>query len=217
MLVVGNGPSLNKTPLDEFQDVPSIGMNKINLLFERTSWRPSMIVCVNNLVVKQNRDFFVKTEIPTFLAWKCRWYVKSKDTRNLHYFKVVPRIDFSEDVSSSVAGCGSTVTYSALQFAYFTGANPIILFGVDHSFKVPEGKMAIVKSQEADANHFDPNYFGKGQHWGLPDLEGSEYAYGLAKKQFEEDGREVLDATIGGKLEVFRKISVSEAKSICGV
>ena len=33
ILIIGNGPSLNKTPLDDFQNVFSIGMNKINLLF----------------------------------------------------------------------------------------------------------------------------------------------------------------------------------------
>ena len=34
MIVVGNGPSLNVTPLDDYIDIPSIGMNKINLLFD---------------------------------------------------------------------------------------------------------------------------------------------------------------------------------------
>ena len=37
ILVVGNGPSLNITPLDEFAEVPSVGMNKIDLLYPRVN------------------------------------------------------------------------------------------------------------------------------------------------------------------------------------
>jgi len=41
---------------------------------------------------------------------------------------------------------------------------------------------------------------------GLGDLETSELAYRLAKYHFEQDGREILDATVGGKLQVFKKV-----------
>ena len=57
-----------------------------------------------------------------------------------------------------------------------------------------------------EPNHFNPNYFGTGFRWQLPDLETSELAYRLAKYHFERDGREILDATVDGKLEVFRKV-----------
>ena len=66
---------------------------------------------------------------------------------------------------------------------------------------------AAVVSNGDDLNHFSPNYFGKGFKWQLPDLEGSERAYRLAKVGYEQAGRKVLDATVGGKLEVFPKVS----------
>ena len=65
-------------------------------------------------------------------------------------------------------------------------------------------------SQGDDPNHFNPQYFGKGFRWQLPDLETSEIAYRMAKQAFEADGREVLDATVGGKLQVFRKVDFDE-------
>ena len=40
-LIVGNGPSLNKTDLQRI-NMPSIGMNKVNLLFSRSKWRPDL-------------------------------------------------------------------------------------------------------------------------------------------------------------------------------
>ena len=86
LLIIGNGPSINKTPLDDFCNVPSIGMNKINLLFPKVKWRPSIILCSNRLVIKQNREFFTKTQIPVFLSWKGRRAISYLNRRNLNYY-----------------------------------------------------------------------------------------------------------------------------------
>lgn len=216
MLVVGNGPSLNKTPLNDFRSVPSIGMNKIDLIYRKTAWRPDLVVCVNNLVINQNGEQFVNSQVPVFVAWKGRRYLERKWRDHLNYFHLLPTQNFSTDIVQGV-GCAATVTYSALQFAYFMGAETVILFGVDHSF-VATGKPHQIKKREgADINHFDPDYFKEGSWWGLPDLEGSEVAYSRARRVFEDDGRTIYDATIGGKLDIFPKLSIQEAKQLCGV
>jgi len=212
-LVVGNGPSLNATPLDEFTHVPAIGMNKIDLIYAHVRWRPSIVVCVNNLVVRQNRTVYRRSEIPVFLAWKSRWFMGQRGPA-VHYFKSLPTADFSTDATRWIGGLSPTVTYSALQFAYYLGADPVILLGVDHRFDSPPGKLGIEKRDGPDLNHFSPSYFRAGQYWGLPDLEGSEHSYRLAKEAFERDGRRILDATIGGCLEVFPKVSMDDVRQI---
>ncbi len=63
-----------------------------------------------------------------------------------------------------------------------------------------------VVSQGDDHNHFSPKYFGRGFRWQLPDLETSEMAYTMAREAFKGRGREVIDATVGGKLTVFPKV-----------
>lgn len=215
MLVVGNGPSLNRTPLDEFAHLPSIGMNKIDLLFPRTLWRPDLVVCVNNLVVQQHGHRFLESEIPVFLAWKSRWFMpRLPQDGSVHFFKGQPTQAFSQDVSSHVAALGATVTYTALQFAYFMGADPVILFGIDHSFDIAGGEKGIARRSGPDRSHFDPGYFADGALWGLPDLAGSERDFSRARQAFENDGRAILDATIDGKLTVFPKISLNELRSI---
>jgi len=216
MLVVGNGPSLNDSPLDEFSAIPAIGMNKIDLLFGRVKWRPSMIVCINNLVIKQHWRSFVQSEIPVYLSWKGRWFVKRKFRGDVKYFLDLLSPEFSTDLLDGV-GMGGTVTYTALQIAYYMGANPVILFGVDHNFAFEGKPLEYSKRKGADQNHFDPNYFKEGDWWGLPDLEASELGFSYAKAMFEKDGRNIYDATIGGKLDIFEKISVSKAKSLCGI
>jgi hypothetical protein len=89
------------------------------------------------------------------------------------------------------------------------GFEQAILVGVDHNF-VTEGEAnQAVISQGDDPNHFTPNYFGKGFKWQLPDLEGSERAYTLARDAYSNAGRYVYDATIGGKLTIFPKVDYS--------
>lgn len=216
MIIVGNGPSLNETPLDEFIGVPSIGMNKIDLLFERVKWRPNIIVCTNNLVVQQHHKKMIEHNIPCYLSWKSRWFVPRVLRSGFSFFLNKAEAKFSEDITKGV-GVAGTVTYTALQFAYYMGASPIILFGVDHSFQYEGSPNDIQKRTGSDANHFDPNYFASGQYWGVPNLDLSEYGYKQAKEKFEGDGRKVYDATIGGKLDIFEKISPEKAMQLCGL
>jgi len=215
ILVIGNGPSLNRTPLEEFAHVTAIGMNKINLLFPRTTWRPSLILCVNDLVVHQNREFFAETEIPVFLSWKSRWLLRRRDRRRVSYFLSRPSPEFSTDIATGVGSSG-TVMYPALQFAYYMGADPVVLFGVDHYFSTEGPPNRIVRSRGPDPDHFDPEYFGKGKHWGLPDYDALERGHRLAREAFEADGRRVYDATIGGRLDVYEKVSIARARELTG-
>lgn len=210
LLVVGNGPSLNRTPLDEFIHVPSIGMNKIDLIFPRTDWRPSFIICVNSLVLIQHRKNYMSHDVPLIVPWKARFAINRYEKEQIYYFHNSVRRNFSCDVTRFV-GASGTVTYSALQFAYFMGADPVIIVGVDHHFSAKGEPNAVVRKKGPDHDHFDPNYFAPGQYWGLPNLELSEKGYRRAKEAFEAAGRRIYDATVGGKLNVFPKISIEQA------
>jgi hypothetical protein len=111
-----------------------------------------------------------------------------------------------------------SVTGTALQFAYWCGADPVIVFGVDHSFVQPEKAiLGYEKREGADLNHFDPNYFAPGTYWGLANLKGNEADYIRAREAFAAAGRHVYDATVGGKLNVFHKISLDEARKLAGL
>jgi hypothetical protein len=102
---------------------------------------------------------------------------------------------------------GATVTYVAMQLAFHMGFQQAILIGVDHSFSTQGKPNTTVVSQGNDRDHFNANYFGKGFRWQLPDLETSERAYSMALQAYTAAGREVLDATVGGKLRVFTKVA----------
>jgi hypothetical protein len=202
VLVIGNGPSLNKTELKRINMV-SIGMNKINLLFDRTDWRPDIITCVNGLVIRQNKEFFNKTDVILVLPVRAL-YLGVKKRKNVIFLKPINSSEFSADITNGFAFCGSTVTYSVLQIAAYLNPESINIVGVDHYFKNYSGKSAVEKYEGDDSNHFDPRYF-KDLLWGLPDLEGSERAYSIAKRYFDSKNIAITDYTIGGKLKIFNK------------
>jgi len=112
---------------------------------------------------------------------------------------------FSTNVSNRVWE-GATVTNVCLQLAYHMGFKEVILIGVDHSFATKGKPNTTVQSEGDDPNHFSAAYFGKGFRWQLPDLETSEMGYRMARQAYERAGRRVLDATIGGKLDIFEKV-----------
>ncbi|HNS61685.1 MAG TPA: hypothetical protein PKK96_11820 [Anaerolineales bacterium] len=112
---------------------------------------------------------------------------------------------FATDVRGRVWE-GATVTNLALQMAFHMGIEKAILIGVDHNFADKGEANKTVVSQGDDPNHFMPNYFGKGVKWQLPDLDTSEIGYALAREAYQRAGREVVDATVGGKLTIFPKV-----------
>lgn len=207
ILIVGNGPSLNQTDLEKIRMV-SIGMNKINLLFDKTDWRPTIITCVNGLVLYQNRKFFNTTKIILILPPKAL-YVGIRKRKNVLIVNSHESIEFKDDINNSMSILGATVTYTALQTAAFLHAKSVNIVGVDHFFRNYSGKSSIEKYEGDDTDHFDSNYF-KNSYWGLPDLEGSELAYTHARNYFDSKNIPITDYTINGKCQVFNKGDIED-------
>jgi hypothetical protein len=114
---------------------------------------------------------------------------------------------FTPDLTKPLSS-GGTVTFVALQIAYYMGFSEVILIGVDHNFAdTGTPNKTETRRSSVDENHFHPNYFPKGSRWQLPDLRRSEAAYEIAREAFEKDNRQILDATVNGKCPTFRKIS----------
>ena len=191
-------------------------MNKIDLLFPRTTWRPTVIMCTNDSVVQRHWKKWLTLNTPVFLNWKSRWFVPRKVRKQFPYFLTVNKRDFSHDLPKGF-GRVHTVTYAALQFAYWCGADPVVIFGVDHSFVQSNKSDLYERRVGADVNHFDPNYFAAGTLWGTANLEGDEDDYRLSLAAFQAGNRRIYDATIGGKLDVFPKITLDEARAILKV
>ncbi len=207
VVVVGNGPSLNKTPLDKIGDsFVSIGMNKINLIYENTSWRPEIITCVNGFVINQNKDYFNKTERVLILPIRAL-YLGIKPRKNILFVNLKDQEKVESNIEKVVSS-GCTVTFTALQIAAYLNPQSVNIVGVDHSFVVKKGPQ-VQKFEGDDVNHFHKDYF-KGRYWGLPDLEGSEKLYYITRQYFESRNIPITDYTVDGKLEIFEKGQIQD-------
>lgn len=204
-VIIGNGPSLNQMDLSVLRDVPTFGLNRGYLLFPRIGGPTSYLVSANKYVLEQSMAEMLAGPGPKFFNWRHRQLVPP-GREDVIYFDTVKNPGFSTDVPGRGVWEGATVTYVAMQLAYHLGYREVILIGVDHNFTTEGPAHKLVTSEGADPNHFDPNYFGAGYRWQLPDLERSERAYRLGKAAFEAAGGEIVDATVDGKLTVFRKV-----------
>lgn len=208
ILLVCNGPSLNKTPLHKIDKV-SIGMNKINLIYEKTSWRPDIIVCTNGLVLKQNKEYFNKTKRLLLVPAKA-YYLGIKNRDNVFFLNLKEEFTMNTNIENQIsAGC--TVTFLALQIAAYLQPSDLNIVGLDHSFNYNKNK-EVYKMEGDDENHFSKDYF-KGQFWGIPDLDMSEKLYQLSKEYFDAEHISITDYTIDGKLQIFEKRDIAEIVS----
>ena len=207
--IIGNGPSLKQTDLSKLKEEFTFGMNRIYVLFPELGFQTTYFCSINDLVIEQFTADILALSMPKFLAWRSHRHFKDIQSSNadlptfLYTSYTGPR--FSPDVRGRVWE-SATVTNVALQLAFHMGFEKVILIGVDHNFTSKGEANKTVISQGDDPNHVSPNYFGKGIKWQLPDLDTSEIGYALARDAYKKAGREVLDATVGGKLTIFPKV-----------
>ncbi len=203
-VLVANGPSLNKMELGFLKREYVIGLNKIYLGFKKFGFYPKYYVAVNAKVVKQSAHEIRKMNCVKFVSNHGSFDTVSEDGLTYHINTVNPYARFCTDITQGVHE-GWTVTYAALQIAYFLGFDTVILIGLDHRFQY-SGKPNETKIMSGpDLNHFCGNYFEHGQQWDNPDLTKSEESYRIARDEFEKNGRRIIDATVNGACTIFEK------------
>ena len=205
--IIGNGPSLNKMDLSVLKDYHTFGLNKIYLMEEKVDLNLSYLVSVNSHVIEQSKERFENFSCPVFLSYTASdGVVDDKD--HIHRLHTLNTWSFYNDITQPICE-GWTVTYVAMQIAFYMGFKRVFVIGVDHSFK-QTGKSNETQVYEGnDENHFHPDYF-KGMKWQLADVYGSEVSFHLANYHYINAERQILDATVGGKLDVFPKVDFQE-------
>lgn len=202
--LIGNGPSLKQTDMSRLKGEFTFGTNRIYLMFPELGFTTTYFLSINSLVIEQCAEEIRALPIPKFLSWRSHKLIEP--TPNMMFIHTTyTGQKFAQDMRWRVWE-GATVTYVGMQLAYYMGFEQVILIGVDHNYPTQGTPNTTITSQGDDPNHFNPSYFGKGFRWQLPDLETSERAYQMARQAYEQAGRQLLDATVGGKLTIFQKI-----------
>ena len=208
--IIGNGPSLNKTDLRKIKNEFTFGFNSI---FLHKYFLPKFYIVEDKWVVKDNLEKIKKLKIKNkFIPAHYQDQFNHKDgcvhyPMNLSFYRN-GECNFTEDISKNVYS-GQTVTYHAIQFAYYMGFNPIYLVGVDFHYIKPKTIIESGKTWHStgdDPNHFNKNYFGVGKTFHDPQLDRVKKNYQFANQFLQNKNIKIYDATIGGKLDVFPKI-----------
>ncbi len=220
--IIGNGPSLNKCDLSLLQNEYTFGVNGIFYKTYEMGFKPTFYMVEDGHVVDDNLERINDYDCK-YKFFPSLYKSKIQNTDNTFFFAAdlgfyrgdhpsfcKPR--FSKNCSN-VIYAGQSVTYMNMQLAYYLGFTEVYLIGMDFSYKIRESdetRGATLISNEDDVNHFHPDYFGKGKKWHDPKVERVGLNYEFAKKVYEENGRKIYNATIGGKLEIFERVSFND-------
>ncbi|NHZ86488.1 MAG: DUF115 domain-containing protein [Planctomycetia bacterium] len=181
VFVIGNGPSLNKTPLYLLKDKYTMCFNRFNLFSERINWHPDFYLTTDNLVLSDIIEE-LNTIIPTttysffpdvhFRGEKFIGRIPSY--KNVYWIEQVLGKGFSNKLPKIYPG--GTVICEAFQILAHLGFTKIYLIGVDMNYQVHKSvkqtkdrSIDIISQENDDPNHFDPRYFGKNKKYHQPE------------------------------------------------
>jgi len=181
VFLLGNGPSLNETPLYMLKDEYVICFNRFYIMRERLNWAPNFYMCVDDLVLQDLAPEIKEIVKDMEFAFFPDRHFRSKNfkkmlpnLKNMFWMKPIFGQGFSNDMPR--VNQGGSVIYEGMQAMNHLGFDEIVLLGVDMNFQIHETAKAIgnergtnITSQDDDdPNHFDPRYFGKNRSYHQP-------------------------------------------------
>ncbi|MFN7225332.1 MAG: hypothetical protein ACK4MS_15065 [Paracoccaceae bacterium] len=208
-VLIGNGPSLKHVAPDEL-----LGHDVYisNYAVRHPDWRRVArgLAVTNRLVAVQEPYAF---QLPQMWKFHPLWLGNVlRDSAQAVFLNAIGGpLFFSTDVLQRIAW-HATVSYFWLQILYHAGYRRVVMTGFDNSYQQPEGlrEGAIVHQDTDDPNHFDPAYF-RGKAWQAADTHHMTRTYQLTRTHFEADGRDVINSTVAGHLEVFPRMPLRDA------
>ena len=215
-VIIGNGPSLNKTDLSLLKNEYTFGLNRIYLLFNKLGFHTDFLVSINRYVIEQFADEMLETNCTKFFNYKFKNHIKNKNSVSFISPSIYSPEHFN-DIEKGYLSYNGSVTFSAIQLAIYFGFNEIILVGFDNNFKNSGQSDKAIKSKNIDEDHFDKNYFSKGVVWQLPNYKALDYNFNFVNDYFNrENDLNIINCTVGGNLNMFKrndlKKQLSESK-----
>lgn len=203
--VIGNGPSLDAFQLGTIyknKDI-SFGVNRIHLIYPQTQWRPTYWVIMdfsNSIYYKEDislhsnmgYECHLRSDI---LAKYFEWCVKDRMMPAMENLRVLERcnhIDIERHTSEGwhepICQMGGSVP-TAIQMAVEMGHNPIYLIGMDGDKKGNAENNFIAGYIDRDAVTVQKARIAN---------ETTKLALQIAKRECNDRGVELIDATAGG-------------------
>lgn len=215
---IGNGPSLKASDLDIIKknDIPTFAFNRIYNIFDQTNWQPTFYISQDEKMLQGCADVVDKLDLQyKFIPIQLKWYFDI----NIHdaiYFNMIGQqcdnpeeLKFSKDIPHGIFNAG-TCMYTAAQLAIYMGFTEIYLIGVDHHFQISQNNKGEIIVDNSVKDYFTDKYNEDKNNLYIPNTEKSTLTYVAMKKNCDELGIKIYNATRGGKLEVFPRVSFDE-------
>jgi glycosyltransferase involved in cell wall biosynthesis len=202
-VIIANGGSLKEMDLSFLKSEISIGLDQIDIRINHEDFSPDYYICLNPLLIDRRPNKILQMPSTKFLDIEFLNFVE--DPADFISLCKKDRLMFTRDAREALGDCPTSV-FAALQLAYFMGFDEVILIGNDHNL-VGDNIISQQAESPTDVNViFAVDHFGEDPRNSLTDLQKVTVAYQIAKKNFEDDDRRIVDATLGSKLAIFPKV-----------
>ncbi len=212
--IIGTGPSLTVEDLENLKGEITFGSNRIFEIFPRTTWRPTYYINQDYQLIQKFQESIEKVECQhVFLPLNSKVYFGESD--RISYFVLRHKdfypgyADFSTHLNRYL-GQGFTVTYGAIQLAYYMGFKEVYLLGIDHNYSISLNEKGVPVIKDGVKDYFEGSKASnKGMN--LPRIVESTMAYMTARKFADaHEDFTVYNATRGGKLEAFERVNLDD-------
>lgn len=212
-IIMGTGPSLRVSDLDRINKagIPTIACNRIYKVFPETEWRPTYYVHIDGYglrLFEQSRDHFsVLDGLECFMGTSYAKIHEGWLSKKINRLKTIQgyfpgESRFSDDCSKGVYS-GGGVIFCCIQLAKYMGFEAVYLIGCDSNNDTVSNITHFYKDDEGDELMYTPM-----KSWEAMKLDYTFERYRYAREAFEKDGKSIYNATRGGKLEVFERVSL---------
>lgn len=225
--IIGNGPSLRPQDLDQLTDEITFAANRIYQIFDQTKWRPTYYLHIDVPMRKETEDairahvselghMFTRIDIKDPRDEEKSWEYPIEKLTKIYFepemywpVYIKPwnqwRTYVSEDVSSHFCD-GATVTFEAIQLAIYMGFTEIYLLGVDFNYSIIYDAEGKIHKDDSIRDYFD----GKKYDTTMCNYNTMLHAYQTAKEYCDNHDITIMNATRGGKLDVFERITLEK-------
>lgn len=212
--IIGTGPSLTSEDLNKLKSEITFGSNRIFEMFSQTEWRPTYYMNQDYKLICEFTDEIKSLKVNRkFMPIEAMKHFE--DMNDISYFilrhkEFYPKsADFSTHIDKFM-GQGFTVTYGAIQMAYYMGFSEVYLLGIDHNYSISLNEKGVPVMQEGVADYFKGST-ASNRGLNLPRIVESTMAYMTARKFADKHNNfTIYNATRGGKLEAFERINLDE-------
>lgn len=210
--IIGTGPSLTVEDLEKLKGEVTFASNRIFEIYSQTDWRPTYYMNQDYQLICKYVDEIKALDVQRkFMPIEAKRHFE--DAIDISYFVLRYKEYYPKDADFSThldkyMGQGFTVTYGAIQMAYYMGFSEVYLLGIDHNYSISLNEKGVPVLNEGTQDYFKGSK-ASNKGLNLPRVVESTVAYMTAEK-FADKHRDfvVYNSTRGGKLEAFKRVNL---------